>query len=546
MNRFILFFSALFKKTYVVSFLFILWIPALLMLSTSAHAAQVNLFWDPPDVSIPSGYKVYYGTSSTVYTMNVEAGGNTYCTVAGLEEDQTYYFAVTAYYPDGAESGYSNEASKYIPRSDTDGDGILDADEINIYGTDPTKPDTDGDGLNDGDEVMLHNTSPTNGDTDGDSLMDGDEVILYATNPINDDSDGDGLGDDTEIIAYGTDPNNSDSDDDGITDGQETMTPIVQAESGSLTSPMGFTSETSGFNRTYIETTQSEAGTAAYGINIEIAGVYKIVAMVSAPSAESDEFYVDVDDQGAFVWDLNAEDEPAEFGIWKKDEITDRETITAEAPHGTPYAVALLPGLHKIILSGRDASVRLDAFYLEKIGEIPEDPIDIEAPVVAVASPGYGDEISGIAAVEIHASDNVSVVKAELYIDGALHLTSTVAPFGFLLDTTALPNNAYELFVKAYDAAGNAAQSEIVLVYVQNFIALSVNAYKIRGTKYAELTWNGSTTSDVDLYGDSSLLITTENDGLYTDGPRDSGRPVTYKVCNPGTSFCSNEVTASW
>lgn len=36
---------------------------------------------------------------------------------------------------------------------DSDGDGLTDYDETNIYGTDPNDPDTDDDGVNDGDEV---------------------------------------------------------------------------------------------------------------------------------------------------------------------------------------------------------------------------------------------------------------------------------------------------------------------------------------------------------------------------------------------------------
>jgi hypothetical protein len=36
---------------------------------------------------------------------------------------------------------------------DSDGDGLSDADEVEVYSTDPQNPDTDGDGVNDGDEV---------------------------------------------------------------------------------------------------------------------------------------------------------------------------------------------------------------------------------------------------------------------------------------------------------------------------------------------------------------------------------------------------------
>lgn len=59
---------------------------------------------------------------------------------------------------------------------DSDGDGLTDADEINIYGTNPLNPDTDGDGLTDGDEINIYGTDPLNPDTDGDSYSDGDEV----------------------------------------------------------------------------------------------------------------------------------------------------------------------------------------------------------------------------------------------------------------------------------------------------------------------------------------------------------------------------------
>jgi len=37
--------------------------------------------------------------------------------------------------------------------SDTDGDGLLDKDEVEIYRSNPTKADSDGDGYNDGSEV---------------------------------------------------------------------------------------------------------------------------------------------------------------------------------------------------------------------------------------------------------------------------------------------------------------------------------------------------------------------------------------------------------
>lgn len=59
---------------------------------------------------------------------------------------------------------------------DSDGDGLTNYEEINIYGTDPFNLDTDGDGISDGDEILIWKTDPLNPDTDGDGYNDGLEV----------------------------------------------------------------------------------------------------------------------------------------------------------------------------------------------------------------------------------------------------------------------------------------------------------------------------------------------------------------------------------
>ena len=98
---------------------------------------------------------------------------------------------------------------------DSDGDGVTDFEEVN-NGSDPNDinspvppppTDTDGDGLSDTLENTI-GTSPNLIDSDGDGLNDGDEFDIYFTNPLEFDSDGDGTGDFDEIIA-GTDPNES-------------------------------------------------------------------------------------------------------------------------------------------------------------------------------------------------------------------------------------------------------------------------------------------------------------------------------------------------
>ena len=50
-----------------------------------------------------------------------------------------------------------------LQKLDTDGDGLSDWEEINIYHTDPNKADTDGDGYKDGQEINNGYTPDNNG-----------------------------------------------------------------------------------------------------------------------------------------------------------------------------------------------------------------------------------------------------------------------------------------------------------------------------------------------------------------------------------------------
>jgi len=78
-------------------------------------------------------------------------------------------------------------------------------------------------------------------------------------------------------------------------------------------------------------------------------------------------------------------------------------------------------------------------------------------------------------------------------------------------------------------------------------IALDAGKRKMGGINTVRLTWNGATSSDIDVYRDSALIATTPNDGTYLDSTGDAGRArYTYQVCEAGTQTCSNEVTVTF
>lgn len=104
--------------------------------------------------------------------------------------------------------------------NDIDNDGITNEREMQL-GTNPYETDTDGDGVSDYDEVDVYHSNPLSTDSDGDGMSDADETTKYGTNPFGIDTDGDGLDDLAEITVYNTDPRTADSDNDGLTDKQE-------------------------------------------------------------------------------------------------------------------------------------------------------------------------------------------------------------------------------------------------------------------------------------------------------------------------------------
>lgn len=82
---------------------------------------------------------------------------------------------------------------------DTDGDGLTNVIE-NRLGTDKNKIDSDGDGIIDGEELMGWGTNPLKADSDSDGLSDYNEIKVYGTDPLKPDTDGDGFADGWEVF----------------------------------------------------------------------------------------------------------------------------------------------------------------------------------------------------------------------------------------------------------------------------------------------------------------------------------------------------------
>jgi serine protease len=98
------------------------------------------------------------------------------------------------------------------------------------------------------------------------------------------------------------------------------------------------------------------------------------------------------------------------------------------------------------------------------------------------------------------------------------------------------------------DEGGTGSTSRSVTVTAPSAgITLTASAYKVRGVQHADLAWSGATSTNVDIYRNGAVILTTPNDGVHTDNiGKKGGGSYTYKVCAAGSSTCSNEVTVSY
>lgn len=99
---------------------------ALVSIAQSASATRrVTLVWNPNTEPDLAGYRIYFGTSSNVWThvKAVEASPNPQVTLE-LPEDGTWYFVATARNTAGLESEPSNVVTWPVPVAPTAPEGF--------------------------------------------------------------------------------------------------------------------------------------------------------------------------------------------------------------------------------------------------------------------------------------------------------------------------------------------------------------------------------------------------------------------------------------
>ena len=177
---------------------------------------------------------------------------------------------------------------------------------------------------------------------------------------------------------------------------------------------------------------------------------------------------------------------------------------------------------------------------------LSEPPEPNTAPSVTITSPSGNLTVDAGTAVTFsgNASDaedgNLSSsIGWSSNLDGSLGSGSSV--------TATLSTGTHTVTASVVDAGGAGANDQVT-VTVQSVggggVQLSANGYKVKGKHHIDLTWSGASGGSVDVFRNGSFLLSTSNDGAYTDATgNNGGANYTYQVCESGGGACSDPVT---
>jgi subtilisin family serine protease len=88
---------------------------------------------------------------------------------------------------------------------------------------------------------------------------------------------------------------------------------------------------------------------------------------------------------------------------------------------------------------------------------------DTTAPLVAISSPSNGTSVTGLKTltIKVAATDNISVTRIELYVDGALKSKVTSGSLSWSWNDKSTSSGQHVITAKAFDGAGNQARSSV-------------------------------------------------------------------------------------
>jgi hypothetical protein len=574
--------SSKYQFNYSFLFWFILFtLNLLFFLTVNCFAAtQVSLTWDPNSESDLAGYRVFCRDQSQSYDYVNPSweGTDTYCTIYNLDETKTYCFVARAFDTQGLESGNSIEVcqatANQAPTADAgpdqtvgEGQGVL------LNGSNSTDPD---DGIASYHWVQIGGPAVTLSDPDGiQPTFTAPDVNLEST-ALNFEltvTDYSGLQSKDSCVVNVTWQNETPQANAGFdqTVNEESIVSLDGSASldiddgiesyswNQISGPSVILSDPASCQTTFTApNVKSDGVSLTFNLTVTDAGglqntdscVVNITWHNQPPTAVVTPDYMDTTEGTLVTLDGSASTDPDDgIGsyLWSQvegDPVSLTDSTSSITSFTTPKSDSFGKNL-KFKLTVKDfgglQGTADSAVYVSQ-SKSTNSP-----PNVTITSPTEGacfDSGAGIIFVG-SASDPEDGDLADSLVwtsdrDGQI---GTGGSF-----SAVLSNGTHTITASVSDSGSLTGSGSVTITAVsgKDGVELTATAYKIKGDKYADLTWNGATLTNVDVYRDGSLITTTTNDGAYTHGPFSKGKPATYQVCEAGTLNCSNEITVSW
>jgi hypothetical protein len=113
-----------------------------------------------------------------------------------------------------------------------------------------------------------------------------------------------------------------------------------------------------------------------------------------------------------------------------------------------------------------------------------------------------------------------------------------------------LSAGTHVITASATDSSGasgsNQVQIGVTVAQTPGSLTLAASAAKVKGTRTVTLTWSGGTLTMVDVMRNGVKVSTTANDGSHVDRLGKGGGTFSYRVCDAGTTQCSNTVNVTF
>jgi hypothetical protein len=175
------------------------------------------------------------------------------------------------------------------------------------------------------------------------------------------------------------------------------------------------------------------------------------------------------------------------------------------------------------------------------------------APTVSISSPADGASFAlgasitfAGSAIDTQDGDLTALLTWTSSLDGVIGAGGTFS--------RALSEGTHSITASVTDSGGLSGTSKVTITVTSSTTTvtsdsarLTARAYKVKGRQMADLAWSGLTASSIDVYRNGTRVAVTANTGTYTDAiGQKGGGSYTYRVCDAGTSTCSNFATATF